>query len=210
MELQGKIINFLGDSITEGHGTSGEEKRFSNLIKERCGLLKANNYGISGTRIAKQKNPSENPRHDLYFCGRLDEMDKNADAVVVFGGTNDYGHGDAPFGLFTDRSDETFYGACHTLMSELASTYVGKPIVIVTPLHRTEETRNAKVLENYVNAIKDVACYYSLPVLDLYANSGIQPSVPAIREKLCPDGLHPNDAGHEILAEKIVNFLKTI
>ena len=210
MELQGKIINFLGDSITEGHGTSGEEKRFSNLIKERCGLLKANNYGISGTRIAKQKNPSANPRHDLYFCGRLDEMDKNADAVVVFGGTNDYGHGDAPFGLFTDRSDETFYGACHILMSELASTYAGKPIVIVTPLHRTEETREGKVLENYVNAIKDVARYYSLPVLDLYANSGIQPSVPAIREKLCPDGLHPNDAGHEILAEKIVNFLKRV
>lgn len=58
----------------------------------------------------------------MYFCGRLDEMDKNADAVVVFGGTNDYGHGDAPFGLFTDRTDETFYGACHTLMSELACT----------------------------------------------------------------------------------------
>ena len=43
-----------------------------------------------------------------------------------------------------------------------------------------------------------------------YANSGIQPSAPAIREKLCPDGLHPNDAGHEILAEKIVNFLKRV
>ena len=210
MELQGKTINFLGDSITEGHGTSCEEKRFSNLIKEKYGLLKANNYGISGTRIAKQKKPSEKPSHDLYFCGRLCKMDKNADAVVVFGGTNDYGHGDAPFGQFTDRTDETFYGACHVMMSELASTYVGKPVVIVTPLHRTEETRNGRVLENYVNAIKEVARYYSLPVLDLYASSGIQPSVPTIREKLCPDGLHPNDEGHTVLAEKIANFLKTV
>lgn len=55
MELKGKVINFLGDSITEGHGTSDKAYRFTSLIQNSTGAI-CNNYGISGTRIAKQKN----------------------------------------------------------------------------------------------------------------------------------------------------------
>jgi hypothetical protein len=62
-------------------------------------------------------------------------------------------------------------------------------------------------LGDYVEIIKTVAEYYSLPVCDLWAISGLQPNVPIIREKYIPDGLHPNDAGHEIIAERIANFL---
>jgi len=47
-------------------------------------------------------------------------------------------------------------------------------------------------------------------VLDLYATSGLQPRVPIIQQTYMPDGLHPNDAGHEILAEKIAQFLQTL
>ena len=98
MNLQGKKINFLGDSITEGHGTSGEACFFTTLIARETGAV-CRNYGIGGTRIARQTIPSEKPRHDLDFPGRVDEMDPDADIVVVFGGTNDFGHGDAPLGL---------------------------------------------------------------------------------------------------------------
>ena len=211
MKLQGKTINFLGDSITEGHGTSDSSKRFTALIEKRCGLKKANNYGIGGTRFAKQFKPSENPLFDKDFCGRVWEMEKNADIVVVFGGTNDYGHGDAPFGSFSDRTKDTFCGACHQLMRDLVRIYTGKPIVIITPLHRLyEEREDGENLENYVDIIKKTAKYYSLPVLDFFAESGIQPCVDEVREKLCPDGLHPNDEGHEIMAEKIISFLERI
>ncbi len=34
MELKNKVINFLGDSITYGVGTSGTEARFSSLIEK--------------------------------------------------------------------------------------------------------------------------------------------------------------------------------
>ena len=36
MKLENKKIIFLGDSITEGHGTTGEEKTFHQIIKEKC------------------------------------------------------------------------------------------------------------------------------------------------------------------------------
>jgi len=62
-------------------------------------------------------------------------------------------------------------------------------------------------LKTYVAIIREVAEYYSLPVIDLYANSGIQPKVDIMREKFMPDGLHPNDAGHERIAHVIGNFL---
>ena len=39
MELKNKKINFLGDSITEGVGTSAEDKRFTNIIAEREGAV---------------------------------------------------------------------------------------------------------------------------------------------------------------------------
>ena len=142
-------------------------------------------------------------------------MDDDADAVVVFGGTNDYGHGNAPLGCFTDRTPETFYGACHYLFSGLIRKYLGKPVVIMTPLHRCGEFTPAKedgtgTLKEYVDIIREVAEYYSLPVLDLYAASGMQPEVDEIRIAYIPDGLHPNDAGHEVIARKLELFLRSL
>ena len=218
MKLKGKIINFLGDSITQGVGTSDTEKRFSDIIARDTGAI-CNNYGISGTRIARQKVPSADINEDKDFCSRIAEMDCNADIIIVFGGTNDFGHGDAQIGKMSDRTPYTFYGALHTLYTELAEKYPGKQIVIITPLHRWNEdnvrgdgykTSDAGVLKEYVDTIREVAEYYAFPVLDLYARSGFQPKVQTVRELYMPDGLHPNDMGHENLAQKIIAFLGTL
>ncbi len=219
MELQGKRINFLGDSITYGHGTSSPDKRFTNLLKERLQLAAANNYGISGTRIAVQHKPSTEPTWDLDFCSRASQMEPDADVIVVFGGTNDFGHGDAPIGCMSDRTPDTFYGACHTLMQTLISRYPEAVIVFLTPLHRCNEDNprgdggkpeDVGVLSRYVDILRETARWYSLPVLDLFAVSGLQPRVPAIQSRYVPDGLHPNDAGHEILADRIESFLRAL
>ena len=206
MELKGTAINFLGDSITEGAGASSIDKRFTDLLSKEYEIISFN-YGIGGTRIARQYTPSAEPKYDKDFCSRVEELEESADAVVVFGGTNDFGHGDAPIGNFNDRTTDTFYGALHVLYSSLVTKFPGKPIVIITPLHREIEVIGNKTLKAYVDIIREVAEYYSLPILDLYAESGLQPNVPVIKEMFMPDGLHPNDAGYEILAKKIANFL---
>jgi lysophospholipase L1-like esterase len=216
MELNNKTILFLGDSITEGHGVSDVTKRFTNLIAAKAGA-NCVNYGISGTRIARQHAFDPNERRDRDFCMRAEEMQDDADCIVVFGGTNDYAHGDAPFGSFSDRTPMTFYGALHTLYAYLAERYLGVPVVILTPLHRCSEDDGRvtrpyayKPLKEYVAAIREVAEYYSFPVLDFFATSGLQPNVEAIKQAYVPDGLHPNDAGHEIMANKIIKFLETL
>ena len=218
MELKNRKIAFLGDSITEGSGASSVEKRYTDLIAQKTGAV-CYNHGIGGTRIARQTAPSENPRHDLDFPSRVGELEEDAEVVVVFGGTNDFGHGDAPFGSFSDRTVDTFYGALHFLYRSLIEKYPYSQIVIITPLHRHNEIDPASdgnhphkdiTLREYVEAIRQTAEYYSLPVLDLFKTSGIQPNVPIMRETFMPDGLHPNDAGYELLANKIIKFLESL
>lgn len=217
MEIQNKKIAFLGDSITEGAGASCPEKGYVSVFNRISGA-DVKNYGVGGTRIARQRHPSSEPRFDLDFVRRVDDMDEDADIVAVFGGTNDYGHGDAPLGTFESRDVYTFYGAMHTLCQKLINKYPKTVIIFITPLHRLNEKlglndwgiRNAAPLSVYVDIIKEVARYYSLPVLDLYAMSGLQPEIDVIRELYMPDGLHPNDAGAELIAKRIMGFLKSL
>lgn len=218
MELKGLKINFLGDSITEGHGASSKDNTYWSVLGRETGAI-VRGYGVGGTRFAKQKIPSANPRHDLDFLMRAKEMEKDADAVVVFGGTNDFGHGDAPIGCFADRTQDTFYGACHALFEYLINEYSEATIAVMTPLHRCNEdnlrgdgrkAEDVAPLSTYVKIIKEVAEYYSLPVLDMWSVSGIQPKVPVLKTKYCPDGLHPNDAGHVLMAKRLAGFLKTL
>ena len=91
-------------------------------------------------------------------------------------------------------------------------------IIILTPLHRTNEDSvigDAKpapvaTLKEYVEIIREVAEYYSLPVLDLFKDSGLQPKVPVIQQMYMPDGLHPSDAGYELLADQIAAYIKSL
>ena len=218
MELKGKKINFLGDSITEGHGTSSREHTFEEIMLRNEGLAAARNYGIGGTRIARQQKESLNNIWDQYFETRVPLMDPDADIIVIFGGTNDYGHGDAPIGKPEDRTPDTFYGACHSLFRAVIEKYPEATVVVCTPLHRYNESsprgdgykEPTLPLIGYVNIMREVAEYYSLPLLDLYKNSSIVTEIDAVRRKYIPDGLHPNDAGHKILASRIAGFLKTL
>lgn len=219
MELKNKKIVFLGDSITEGVGTSSVDKVYWNVIAQRTGAVCVG-YGISGTRIARQQHPDPNEAIDYqHFSTRVDDMDADADVVVVFGGTNDFGHGDAAFGDMTDRTEDSFYGAMHVLCRRLIERYPSAQLVFMTPTHRSSEenrlvnekgVRKDHLLIDYVDAVREVAGYYSIPVLDLFRTSGIQPRIPAQQELFMPDGLHPSDAGNARIAEKLIAFLHTL
>ena len=221
MEIKGKKVVFLGDSITEGVGVSSPEKRYTDVFARNTGAV-VSNYGVSGTRIAKQKVPHfaiENAKYERDFLLRVDEdiTETYADLVVVFGGTNDFGHGDAPMGAFFDRGEDTFYGAMHSLINKLSEKFPEGRLVFMTPLHRDRENDaynehgiRVQPLCDYVKAIREVCEYYSVPVLDLYKNSGMQPAIKIHKELYMPDGLHPSDKGAERIALMLEEFVKTL
>ena len=156
MELNGKKINFLGDSITEGVGASEKSRCYVAQFAATTGAI-CRNYGISGTRIARKRVPSDNPDFDRDYPSRVPEMDPDADVVVVFGGTNDYGHGDAPLGEMSDRTVWTYYGALHVLFTALIEKYPMSSIVVLTPLHREDEENRTPILKHFEDATRQVA-----------------------------------------------------
>lgn len=224
MNIKGFKVNFLGDSITEGVGVTDQKNRYDNQIAEMCGLSATNNYSISGSRLAHQIHPSEKPRYDLCFCGRAYDMDTTADMVIVYGGVNDYIHGDAPFGEIGDTTPATYCGGVYFLMNYLRETYGDKPIVFMTPARmflrkevsdlvpsqHAKKITAGKPLINYAEVIMETAKKFNIHVLDLYNDLGIDPHDPAIFDTYTMDGLHFNDAGHLKLAELLKNFIESL
>ena len=224
MDFKGKTISFVGDSITYGYGLKENEKdRFSTIIKNDCQLKDAFNYGISGTRIAYQSKPSTCASHDLYFCGRVFNIFP-ADLIFIYGGVNDYLHGDAPLGNKTDKTPHTFYGALEYLLKTLKEKYPCSRIAFATPAHcyRKEYTDSQPSIDPcktpgskyplyvYVDAIKEKCAEHNVPVLDLFNNFEVNVNNKSQRDKYTTDGLHFNELGHKALAERIKKFLKTL
>ena len=222
MKLKGKKINFIGDSITEGARVASPDNFYPNILKKSAGLAEARNYGVGGSRIARlPKEKLEGIPSDEDFNARAERMDPDFDAVVVFGGTNDFGHGNIPLGQMGDTDVYTFYGALRTLCLYLIKNYPDKQIVFMTPLHRLNEeldynkrkedgNPNARPLVDFVNAIREVCELFSIPVLDMFKDSGMPARVWAWCEKYMPDGLHPNDEGQKIIAHKLQKFLENL
>ncbi|MBO6263371.1 MAG: SGNH/GDSL hydrolase family protein [Clostridia bacterium] len=207
------IINFLGDSITAGAGASAQDKNYVALVGKKTGAT-VNNYGIGGTRIARQTEPSAEPIYDNDFLSRVDGMDASADFVFVFGGTNDYGHGDAPFGNEESTSEYTFCGAVKALIEGLIRKYGEKKLCFILPLRRYDDEnpygegnkkKAGEPLIKYVEAIRRFAAERGVDTLDLRDKF----TPPSTREgnEFFSDIVHPNDKGHALLAECIADYL---
>ena len=217
MILEGSVINFLGDSITQGVGANCIENRYTDVLARQFGLKRANNYGISGTRIARQRVVTDDP-FDQDFCMRMDGMDTSADAVVVFGGTNDFGHGDAPLGTPADRDPSTFWRAPfpdERPAGALLRKARGHPHAAASPERgqspgRRQQTLRrgaAERLSQNSHGGRRALRAAGAGSLRRQRNPAGQRRVP---RAAAPDGLHPSDEGHALIAGKIGRFLQTL
>ena len=97
------------------------------------------------------------------------------------------------------------------LMCEaLYARFGGKKFAFFTPTQRSDgngANSASKTLKDYRDVIIEVCGYYGIPVLDLYAESGINPS---LYSGFTGDGLHLNDAGHERISHRIAKFLEQL
>lgn len=208
-------IAFLGDSITEGAGASCEQNRYVNKVGEILGI-ETLNYGISGTRIAKQKEKSLDPNYDKDFIDRVDEIDSTCSFVFVFGGTNDFGHGFAPVGKVdgVDLDPYNFCGAVRCLIKKIEDKFGKGKMCFMLPLRRYgdenvcgEGNKPAMgTLKDYVEMIKNIAIKYGIDYIDLY-NDGIVKPLVYTGDDMTIDGVHPNDKGHLIVANKVCEYI---
>ncbi len=212
-KLKNKKWCAIGDSITEKNFRSNQNYHY--YISQAVGGMTVYNYGISGSGFYNRQAVADN----------ISESD--IDFITVFLGTNDYGNGGSnnkPLGAFGDTGTSTISGCIDTLLTGLLNKFPTKKIAVFTPLPRlgnwgSNATTNAQgyTLEHLSNMIMAYAKHYSIPCLDLYHESSLPVWIPAANtayfkasSTLEPDGLHPNDAGHQVLATKIQKFLEGI
>lgn len=200
-------VNLLGDSITYGQDPlngGAVVKQYHEFLADQVKLDNLN-YGVRGSTISVLRRGGDRDP----FTVRYADMRDDADVVFVFGGTNDYGVGGAPFGTWQDRQDKTFLGGLRVLLEGLIEKYPGKQIVFMTPIRRGDRAGAngvGKTLSQYVTAIKMMCEEYGVPVLDAY--SAKEMNLLTDREQLMADGLHPSAAGHEKMSEWIYKQLQ--
>ena len=201
---EGRSAVFVGDSITAGSGTT---KLYYRFLEESLGFGSVTGMGIGGSCISSGSDYGNN---NTPLINRYKDI-PSADLIQIFMGTNDYGHA-TPIGSPEDTQASTFYGALHTIIPYLLETHKESKIVFVTPLHRnakstgttseSEYDSNASghTLHDYVEAIKQVCAMHGVSVIDLYTESEMDPRLDPNNAAYFPDGLHPNAAGHELIA----------
>ncbi len=211
---QGKTFITLGDSITwqdnkaYSQGKIGAiAKGYQTILSKALRFSSYYNAGVSGRPMA---NGSLNGDGTVITAQGIDY---NAyDVCIIAVGTNDF-RLDIPLGEYKDIGDydiNTFYGAYQKTLQCILTTNRNITICLFTPLQRnnagyntTSRNRSGHTLGDYVKAIKDIGEKYSLPVCDLYTDSGIDESNLSVYTM---DGLHPNDIGYERMGACVVAF----
>ena len=217
-QFAGKKMTCVGDSITAGSGTT---KTYWSIIDETLKPLSMTGMGVGGSCVSATSDygTSNSPLIRRYTS--IPE----SDIITIYMGTNDYGH-ETPMGTIDDMEDKSFYGALNVIIPGIQKAHPDAQLVWITPTHRygfgTSKILGTKFtydylpngrgysLGDYVDVIKEVCEKYSVPVIDLFALSGMDPSLSEVRSTYMPDGLHPNAAGHEKIAAIIIDALKDI
>lgn len=116
----------------------------------------------------------------------------------------------------------TFCGAMHTICKYLCENYKNKDIFFITPIKRYQpgtwdckypEDKNSLglTLKDYSNAIMEICSYYSIPVIDFYSISGLNPHIDtSLFGDTDAKAVHPNEAGHRRMASLVVAYLQSL
>lgn len=231
--LKDKRVSIIGDSITEGTG-AGTGTKYTDVFGSLAGCT-INNLGLAGTTIADGGSGYTTNR---FVTRATAENLSGSDLVIVFGGTNDFTKDVKTIGeLFAEEditattyrgvkrkiapSDvDAFGGALHNLINTIRTNCPNKPIIFITPLNRGvftyktdmpsshESNQHGLYMKDYSDAIKEVCAFYSIPVLDLGSVSQLDFANASIASAYSSDNLHPNVAGHRVIANLLFEFVK--
>ena len=197
-----------GDSITSIVAAAAiNATNYHQQIAAKTGIIPID-YGIGGSRIAR---PTGITITDC-MTDRIPSGDVTADIITLMGGVNDATSslGVTPLGVMADRTTTTFYGALHVACLALLARFPSKGIGLITQTPR-HSYMSAQI--PYVNAMIEVAQYYSIPCLDLNRSSGLYPDSVYYYTNYFGDtnpdayGLHPNTIGHSVIARQILQFI---
>lgn len=212
-KFEGKTVHIFGDGIIFGLGSSDiPNKSIPALLGSKYGLRVINN--ALGDATAGSYDDETLAERSLVTQISLDTME-DADYAIIMIGTHDWDCGKADIGKDTTTSELYFKGALNLAIQKILEKNARTKILFVTPIFRSrtkigdgknsdEYTRNDLHLSDFVDAMIDISHIHHIPCTDLYNTSGINKYCSAGYLK---DGLYLNDAGHELIADKIMDAM---
>lgn len=126
------------------------------------------------------------------------------------------------YGKSSNEPNETFCDGLHKMFRTLLNKYKNKDIIILIPIKRVQEThwsciypedtnRYGKTLNDYREALIECCEYYSIPYIDLYTLSGLNPHIdPSLFGDTDGRAVHPNAEGHRKMAAVIVAQMESM
>ncbi len=222
-QWDGSRVAFLGDSITDARQIEKTNNIFWNNLKDILGI-EPYVYGISGHRMNQIIGQGEKLEAEhgqavdaiIVFVGTND-----FNGSIPLGEWYTYSTEktleDGPVEVEKLHrelvyADSTFRGRANVTMRWLKTHYPDKQIILLTPLHRgfarfsdrniqpPESFANfcGSFIDEYVQAVKEIANVWGVPVIDLNSISGLYPLLDGQAEYFRSpetDRLHPNTPG---------------
>ena len=225
-----KKIAFMGDSVTYGASPDDAndvdgDGRLASPWPETVGqLLKTpvDNLGRNSATLMVGTTASGNPTPLALVRDYVNYSD-DYDVVGFMIGINDLYRSalnieGSPYTLGTmeDRTADTFYGALHVFIKGMVAKYPPldhKVFAMIYPYYYGNDDNRERVPQ-YFNAIREVARYYALPVLDLEAELGVNVlSDPGLDNGnpglywVKTTNSHPTQTGADLIAQVVANFI---
>lgn len=191
-----KTILTLGDSITQGAGNI--TSKYAETLAKKLGY-KLINKGVSASTIKTN-------------CNDIKTVDlTNVDIVTIMTGTNGTG---TALGTIDDVKNDfndnpaTFYGYLGFIADYARYINPLLKVYFITPPQSGNPTGTA--MQNILTAFKEVGKKCSVPVIDIYGESGLLYHNEKVRKFYYRDNVHPTQLGHDIIADFIFNKIKSM
>lgn len=195
-----KEIGTVGDSVAKG---SLAKENFTQMLSKKI-KAKYTNLAVSGATMSTVKENS------IY-----DQATKITGDLIIVQGTDDDWLANVDIG--TDNTNvKTFYGAFYSAIEVIKKNNPKAKTLVMTATRQcpmdgntirrkdTDKNKLGLTLEDYVNA-QVIACNeLNVPVFDAYHSEYFKPYSPAFRKASMPDGLHPNEKGHEVIMYELI------
>ena len=204
---KGKKWACVGDSLTALN--IGTTKHYYDYVADSTGI-EPYIMGVGGSGYKRTED------NNTAFYQRVESIPTDVDVITIFGSGNDIG---LTMGEVTDTTTDTICGCINQTLDRIYSRFMGVsklPVIgIVSP---TPWVGNMPFddgsMKPYVEALKQICNNRSIPYLDLYYCSLLNPDDATFRSlaysKDNGGGVHPDENGHKIIAPRFKAFLETL
>ncbi|HDD7077345.1 TPA: phage tail protein [Staphylococcus aureus] len=205
-----KSIGTIGDSVARG---SHAKVNFTEMLGKKL-KAKTTNLAKGGATMATVPIGADKVENSIYR--QAEEV--RGDLIILQGTDDDWLHGywaGVPIG--TDKTDtKTFYGAFCSAIEVIRKNNPDSKILVMTATRQcpmdgtkirrkdTDKNKLGLTLEDYVSAQVLACSELNVPVFDAYHTDYFKPYNPAFRKSSMPDGLHPNEKGHEVIMYELI------